>query len=297
MSSQLFWQLVVNGLSIGAIYVVVVFGLQVIVQTTGIVNFAHGQFYTIGAYAFWFTFVLVGINLGLSIILTLSIMILFSGLTYRLLFHYVTKKFGPGTPLSAKLLISAMASVGLMMVLARLIILNFGTAIKGIPSLFPQMLMIGSVRLSAERLAVILIGIFIALALYLFFYKTKLGRAMRAVSTDPLASVLVGVNSTLISLVSFVLGCTLAGAAGMVIAPVFALYPEMGTETIFMAFLVLVVGGLSSYKGAVAGGVMVGLVQSVGYYYLGIISNLYIFLAAMVFLSFRPGGIFGEVND
>jgi len=297
MTPQLFWQMLVNGLSIGAIYVVVVFGLQVVVKTAGVVNFAHGQFYAIGAYAFWFTFVYVGINLGLSIILTLLIMVVFSGLTYRLIFHYVAKKFEPGTPLSLRFMISAMASIGLMMILARIIIMNFGTDIKGIPSLFPQMLVIGGIRLPAERLAVIILGCLIALGLHLFFFKTKIGRTMRAVNNDPLASLLVGVNSSHISLFSFTLGCTLAGAAGMIIAPVFALRPDMGTEVIFMAFLVLVVGGLSSYKGAVAGGVVVGLAQSFGYHFLGIISNFYLFLAVMVFLNFRPGGLFGEVED
>lgn len=297
MSSQLLWQLLVNGLSIGAVYVVVVFGMQVIVRVAGVVNFAHGQFYAIGAYAFWFTFVFVGINLGMSIILALLIVFIFSAIAYRLLFHYVAKKFDPSTPLSARFMLSAMASIGLMMVLARIIILNFGTDVKSIPPLLPQILMIGDIRLPAERLAVILLGVLLALGLYLFFYKTKLGMTMRAVSTDPLASLLVGVDSDRISLFSFAFGCMLAGAGGMIVAPIFALTPEMGTETLFMAFIVLLVGGISSYKGSVGGGLIVGLAQSFGYHYIGIVSNLVIFILVMLLLNFRPGGFFGKPYD
>jgi len=293
----LFIQLIVNGLSIGAIYIMLVFGLQLIIRTTGIVNFAHGEFYVIGAYAFWFSFRVLGINLGISMCLTLLIMLLASGLAYRLVFHYVQRQFRPDTPLSNKLLMSAMASIGLMIILSRVIVLYFGTDQKGIPSLLPQIITIGGVSMPAERLSIILTAILLAGGLSLFFFRTKLGKAMRAVSTDALASRLMGINSDRVYLASFALGASLAGIAGLLIAPIFAIDPQMGTEIIFMAMLVMVLGGIKSYKGAVLSGIAVGLAQSFGYQLVGVISHSLLFVAVIIFLIFRPGGFFGEALE
>lgn len=297
MDSTLLLQLIINGLSIGAIYILLVFGLQLIIRTTGIVNFAHGEFYVIGAYAFWFTYKILDLNLGLSVLLTLLIMIIASGVVYRAVFHFVQYRFRADTPLSDKLLMSAMASVGLMIILSRVIVLYFGTDQKGISSIFPQMISFSGITLPAERLSIILISIFIAVMLSLFFFKTKLGKAMRAVSTDSLASRLMGINSNRIFMASFALGATLAGIAGLLIAPIFAVDPQMGTEIIFMAMLVMVLGGIKSYKGCVYAGIAVGLAESFGYQFLGVISHSLLFIIVIIFLIFRPGGFFGEVLE
>lgn len=297
MDFVLLLQLVVNGLSIGAIYILLVFGLQLIIRTTGIVNFAHGEFYVIGAYAFWFTFNVLGLHLGISVILTLIIMVAVSALVYFVVFHHVQRQFRPDTPLSNKLLMSAMASIGLMIVLSRVIVLYFGTDQKGIPSILPQIITLGGVQLPAERLSIILIAVLIAGTLSVFFFRTKLGKAMRAVSTDALAARFMGINSDRIFLASFALGATLAGIAGLLVAPIFALDPQMGTEIIFMAMLVMVLGGIKSYKGAVFAGIAVGLAQSFGYQFLGVISHTLLFVAVIIFLIFRPGGFFGEALE
>jgi|TARA_B100000959_G_C14902859_1_gene591700 branched-chain amino acid transport system permease protein len=297
VDGTLLFQLFVNGLSIGAIYILLVFGLQLIIRTTGIVNFAHGEMYVFGAYTFWFTYSVLDLHLGFAVILTVIVMAIISGVVYRAVFHYVQARFKADTPLSDKALMSAMASIGLMMVLSRIIVLYFGTDQKGIPSFLPQVFVFSGIRLPAERLSIILIAVLIAGILSFFFFGTKLGKAMRAVSTDSLASKLMGINSDRIFIASFALGSILAGVAGLLIAPVFALDPAMGTEIIFMAMLVMVFGGINSYKGAVYAGITVGLAESFGYYFIGIISHVLLFVMVMVFLIFRPGGFFGEALE
>lgn len=281
----------------GAVFALMVFGLQVILRTSGVFNFAHGQFYTIGAYAFWATYFLLGLNFVLAIALTILVMLLLGGLTQLSIFRFVQQRFSADTPLSSKLLMSAMASVGLMMILARAILIVCGTETRGIPSVFPQIISIGDSYLAIERLVIILISCLIAGALYLFFYKTMLGKSMRAVSSDAAVSTLMGINSARIYLLSFGVGCALAGIAGALLAPVFSVSPEMGGEIIFMAMLVMVVGGITSYKGGVVASAVVGLAVSFGYQFLGVISNVFLFVAVMLFIIFRPGGLFGEIAD
>jgi branched-chain amino acid transport system permease protein len=282
----------------GSIYILMVLGLQVIIRTTGIVNFAHGQFYVIGAYAFWFLYVLIGLNIGLAIALTLVVMMILGGLSYRGIFEFIRRRFRPDTPLSQKFLMSAMASVGLMMILARIIILIFGSETRGIPSMFPAILTIGDVRLPAERLAVVLISTSIVALLFLFFAKTRLGKAMRAVMSDADAGSLMGINAGRIYLVSFAFGCSLAGIAGVLIGSVFSLSPDMAGDIMSMSFLVMVLGGVRSYTGAIMGGVVVGLALSVGYQFLGgAISYVVVFAGTMLFLAARPGGILHELTE
>lgn len=297
VTTGLFVQLLVNGLSLGSIYILMVLGLQVIVTTTGIVNFAHGQFYTLGAYTFWATYFVLGLNVVPAMLLTILAMLLLGAITQRSIFHFVQKRFRPDTPLSSKFLMSAMASVGLMMILSRSILVFIGTETRGVPPIFPQMITVGDVRLSAERLSVIFLSALAAIGLYLFFHKTKLGKSMRAVSSDPLASSLMGINSGRTYLVSFALGCALAGIAGALLAPIFSISPLMGGDIIFVAMLVMVLGGVKSYKGGVLGGIAVGLAISFGYQFLGVISQTLVFVAIMIFLIFRPGGFSGEVLE
>jgi branched-subunit amino acid ABC-type transport system permease component len=120
---------------------------------------------------------------------------------------------------------------------------------------------------------------------------------MRAVAFDSEAASLQGVNPFRAYLGSFVVGCGLAGVAGGTVAASFSVTPSMGHNIICMAFLVMVVGGIGSYKGAVLGGILVGQVLSFGYQFLGSISNVVLFVLVLITLSFRPGGILGEASD
>lgn len=297
MTLGLFGQLLINGLVTASIYVLIVIGLDIILRGTKILNFAHGQFYMLGAYIVFIACQVLHLNFALSLALSALVLLLLGALCYFSIFGIVQGRFTVGMPFSYRLLMSAMASVGLMMIIQRGTLLGFGTAERGMPSVFPQMIPFGDIRLPLEKLVIILVCPLICLGLYLLMYKTKLGRAVRAVSFDPEAASLLGVNGYWIFLMCFALGSALAGIAGGIIAPVFSVTPIMGTHIIFLAFLVLLVGGIGSYKGAILGGILVGLAFSFGFQFFGGISQVFVFILVIVILIFKPGGILGEVLD
>jgi branched-chain amino acid transport system permease protein len=297
LSMQLFIQLVFNGLVVGMLYVLIVLGLDIIMRINSINNFAHGQFYVIGAYSFYTLYSVLHINAVLALILSVVVVSLFGGISYLVIFRSLQHKFVPGMPLSNKMLMSAMASVGLMMILQQGILLGFGTRDRGVHSFFPQVLRTGIISFPLDKIVLLILSLLMCLALYLFMFHTKLGKIMRAVSEDADVSSLLGINSPMIYLLGFVLGCALVGFAGAIIAPIYAIIPDMGTNIIFIAMLVFVLGGIGSYKGAVAGGFAVGLLLSFGYQFFGGVSQVILFLCVLIFLIFRPGGILGEVHD
>jgi len=297
MSFSLVVQVIITGLTVGSVYALMAIGLQVIVRTTGVINFAHGQFYAIGAYTFWAAYFLFRLNTYLSLFLTILVLLLIGALSYTSIFGFVQRRFVPGTSLDVKFLLSATASVGLMMFLSQAILLIFGSEERAVPPIWTKIITIADVRLPVERLVVIICCFLIGVALYLFFVKTRLGKAMRAVSADPEMSSLLGINSARIYMLSFSLGCGLAGIAGMLLAPVFAVSPGMGSSLVFMAFLAMLFGGALSYKGAVIGGLVLGLMISFGYQLMGGLSRVVVFAVVITFLIVRPGGLAGEAFE
>ena len=162
------------------------------------------------------------IEFALSLILSVLTLALVGAIcSVPSIFHTVRQRFLVTTTFSYRLLLSAMASVGLMMILQQGTLLVFGTEERGIQSPFPQIIDVLDVRVSLLRLIVIVVSIVICLLLYLLMYRTKLGKILRAVSYDPEAVTLQGIDTFWIFVFCFALGSALAGVAGGVIAPLF----------------------------------------------------------------------------
>jgi len=298
MSAVLFFQILINGLAIGSVYILIVLGLDIILRGTKILNFAHGQLYMLGAYTVFIFCHVLKLNYILSFIIAGLVLAIIGALCYLSVFSFIQRRFTVSTSFSNRLLLSAMASVGLMMILQQGTLLGFGTSEKGMSSSFLQVIItIGENKISAARLIILLLSLVIGVGLYFLMFKTKLGKVIRAVSYDAEPVSLQGVNTFVIFLSCFSLGSALAGIAGGIIAPVFAITPTMGTQVIFIALLVLIVGGIGSYKGTILGGLLVGIALSFGYQFIGGIAELGLFIFAIILLIFRPGGILGEAED
>jgi len=297
MTLQLFSQLFVNGLAIGMLYVLIVLGLDIIIRVCNIFNFAHGHIYTLSAFIFWYIYISLHLHPVLALILTLVSMVLFGIVTYLTIFNTLQRRFTPAVTFSHRLLLSAMLSIGLMMILARGILLLFGGEERGAHAIFPQIIDIANVKLPLQKLIIILVAWVTMVGLFFLLYKTKTGKALRAVSSDADASSLLGINTIWIGLVGYTLACVLAGIAGAMVVPVYAVTVEMGSTIIFMSIVVMMLGGIGSYRGTILGGLIVGQMMSFGFQFIGGLCNLAIWVLFMIIIIFRPGGLLGEVLD
>jgi branched-chain amino acid transport system permease protein len=297
MTVALFFQLLINALAMGLLYVLIVLGIDVIMRVTNLVNFAHGQFFMVGAYVFFYSFVNLRAHFVLGLLLSGVALFVVGGICYALIFYRVQRDFRPGQNFIYQMTMSAMASLGLMMVLSQGALLLFGPTSKTIPTIFSQVLRAGGVNFPVEKLVIIGAALIVLVALYFLMYRTKIGLGMRAVSVDAEVASLHGVNSFWICVLGFGLGCALAGIAGGIMAPMMAVTTDMGNSVIFSAFMIMIVGGMGSYKGTIIGGLVVGLVLSYGVFFFGGLSELFLFVAVIVFVVFRPEGFFGEVFD
>ena len=171
----------------------------------------------------------------------------------------------------------------------------FGQLDKHVPPVFEGTRSILGVRLSVERLMIIPIAVALVAGLYLFINKTKIGAAMRAIEQDKEAAALQGVNVNVINGLAFAVGFALAAAAGALIAPIFKLDPMMGDQPLLKAFIIIILGGLGSIPGAILGGLILGLIDSVVATALGAEpAFLLSFVFIILLLLFRPAGLFGH---
>lgn len=293
MTAELLARTFINGLCIGSLYVLVVVGLDIIIKTTTIANFAHGQFYVIGAFVFLLSSVVLNLNLILALILTLLVLALVGCISYLFVFDTLQRTFKPGVPVSTRLYKSAMISIGLMMILGQATLLGFGSRARGMPAIFPQVINIANITFPVEKLVLVPASLLILGGLYLFFFRTKLGKVLRAVSSDAEASSLLGMPNRWVYMLGFVLGCTFAGIAGAMVAPIYSINHSMGDDILFLALIVMTVGGIGSYRGAILGGLFVGMGLSFGYLFIGGLVMALLFVLSLILLIFRPGGLLG----
>ena len=287
MTGSLFLQLLVNGLATGMIYVLIASGLILVLGVARIFNFAHGEFYMLGAFATFALYQVFQLNYFLSIGLAVIAVGLLAAIGYRFIFHY----------LKGNLLLCAAASMGLSMMLERGALVGFGTQERGMPSVFKGNLTVGQATLPLEKLAVIVLCVSVMFGLYHLLMNAKLGKAMRAVKQDTEVAALQGISTTWIYALTMVIGCALAGLAGGIIAPLFSITPGMGHAMLLKCFMVLIVGGMESLLGGVVGGLLIGLTLSFGYYFFGGLSEILLFAVIGLILAFKPGGLFGEAVE
>jgi len=284
MTTELFAQLLLNGLSIGLIYVLVASGLILLLGVVRIFNFAHGEFYMLGAYITFACCDLLHLPFFLSIAIAIVLVTFLSLFCYRFIFHYIR----------GDILLCTAASIGLSMMLLRGALLGFGTQERGLHPPFKGAMGVGQVNLPLEKVVAILLCLAVMLSLYYLLMRTKLGKAMRAVRLDNEVAALQGINTNRIYLIAFGTGCALAALAGGIIAPVFSITPSMGHALLLNCFMALVVGGMQSMVGGIVGGLVVGLTLSFGMYYVGGLSEILLFAVIGIIIVFKPGGLFGE---
>jgi branched-chain amino acid transport system permease protein len=287
VSTQLFFQLLFNGLSIGLIYALVALGLILVLGVAKVFNFAHGDFFMVGAYMFYLFQVGMRLNFVVSVMMAGLSVALLGALCNKTVFQFV----------SGSLLKAAATTIGLGMILQQAVLQLAGTAERGVKPFISGVLSIGGVRVSLDRLVIIGICVLLMGILAWFLNRTKLGTAMRATNLDEETALLQGINSNRMYLLAVTVGSGLAGAAGGIVAPIRALNNQMGVSMLFSVLMVVVLGGMQSALGALAGGLILGLLLSFGFHFFGGLSELLTFFMIGLFVMIKPHGLFGKAIE
>jgi branched-chain amino acid transport system permease protein len=284
VSIDLLIQALLNGFGLAMVYVLVALGLTLIFSILEIINFAHGEFYMLGGYVTYYAYALFGLNYFATLGLAILTVGLAGVVAERLIFR----------DLRGKALNAFIVSLGLLWVMQAGAQLSFGVLDKPVPSAFSGIVRVLGLIISVERLVVTLCAVVLIVALYIFLRLSRPGRAMRAVAQDADAAALQGVNIEAVSALGFGVGCALAGGAGGLLAPVFAVSPAMGALPVVKAFIIIIVGGMGSLPGAVLGGLLLGGVEGLGSLFMGSAAvNILGFLMVIVVLLVRPRGLVG----
>ena len=276
----------VNGVGIGMLYFLLAVGLSVIFGLLGLVNFAHGAFFLIGAYV-CFQLVKSGVNFWWTLALGPLIVGLLAWLVEKTLLRHVYQ-----LPHEFHILVT----VGLALVFQEAVILQWGALGNNVapPESLNGVVVWGSFIYPKYRLFVVAATAVLAVAMWWLLERTRLGAIVRAGSESTDMVSLLGLNIYRIFSLVFALGAASAALAGVLAAPIRGVDPFMGVEALGIAFIVVVVGGMGSFSGALAGGLLVGIVQSLmsSLWPEGARLMIYVLMAAVLLL--RPNGLLGR---
>ena len=280
-------QLVLNGIVIGVIYALIAMGLSLIFGVLEIVNFAHGEFYMLGAMLAYF--LTVNLELGYwPIIVLVTVVALAVG--YVLYEGLLQSVHGEGFERSILL------TLGLSMVLQNGALFLFTATPRMLETpLSYSNIVVGDLRLPLARALALGLGLAAFVALYLILHRTRIGKAMRGVAQNRDAAMMVGIDPRAVSRLAVAVGIGLSGLAGAALAPVYAVHPLMGFAFVFKAFAIIIIGGLGNISGAAIAAVMLGVLESVasGFLPLAMVDAL-AFVSMILVLLLRPQGLFGR---
>ncbi len=283
---ETFAQSLTSGVLTGALYAMIGIGLTVVFGVMRIINLAHGEMVMLGMFGAFWGRALWKLDPFLSLLLWAPLMFVAGMLVYR----FLLRKIIPGGELNTLLY-----TAGLSLLLANLALFAWTGDYRTINLAYGQQ-PVRPLGISVAVPQIVAFGLAAAItaALWLFLARTDLGRAVRATSQNGEAAVLMGIDVEKVAMVTFGLGTALAGAAGVLLAPSLYLYPTVGELLIVKCFVIVVLGGLGSVPGAIAGGVLLGVVESLGAVY---VSSTYKdgigFVLFLGVLLYRPSGLFG----
>ena len=276
---------IIYGLSAGSVYMLIALGLTLLFGMMNVINFAHGAVYMVGAFVVYYFAARLGLPYAVVLILAFTFLALFGMVIERSLYR----------PLRGNLEAVLVVLLGLSILLESIGFLAFGITFKSAPTVFPGMINVGFISISVERIAIIPITVALLLGFYFMLYRTRYGKAMRAISQDTEAAALQGINVHRIRSLAFALSFALAGIAGALVAPMGYIDPVMGARPLLMSLIIIILGGLGSLRGAIVAALIVGVFEGVATIVIGgEIGYLSLFVFILVFLIFRPAGLFGH---
>ncbi len=283
-------QIVANGLYLGAQYALIALGLTLIFALMNVLNFAHGQMYVLGGFVTYEVYGLLRWPFAVALIASALTLAVLGALIERFLFRTVIRR-------SEREESTMLLAAGIAYFLDAAILLLFGEKQRGVRKIVMGVFSWDSLILPWDRILVAGLAALFIVAFILMMQFTKPGRAMRALAQDRTAAQLMGVPVEFYSLLGFALGAMLAGLAGGLLVTITGVNSGIGGPISIKAFTMVMIGGAGVVGGAIAGGFILGMLESVGLSVLhayGDITYLAIFAALLVFLAIRPNGLMGK---
>ncbi|WP_059413615.1 branched-chain amino acid ABC transporter permease [Cupriavidus basilensis] len=286
-TSTLVAQALSNGLIIGLLYLLMAVGFTLVFGVMRIVNFAHSEFYMLGAFA---AYVLVSdwhMPFLAAVGVAFALAVVFGWLVEWLVLK----------PFRHDELNGMIATIGLAMILQAVALMVFGPDPQFMPSVAEGAVSLGGVTLPMSRLYVVGFSAAVLLVLYVFLGHTRTGRALRAVVQDMEIATAQGVRAKFMYPLGFGIGVGLAAIAGALMAPLFSVSPFIGATPLLKAFIVVILGGLGSIPGAALASLLLGVAESFGSTFLkSSTADILIFALVMVVLVIRPAGLLGRAE-
>jgi branched-chain amino acid transport system permease protein len=276
----------INGLLLGGVYTLVACGLTLIYGVLHIINFAHGSILMLAMFGVYYLLTLFGIDPYLALVIMVPVMYVFGYLLYR----FVIGKLSSGKDENILLI-----TLGLSIFIENLALMLFKGDSRTISvSYIDKMVEIGPTLVSLPKIISFVAAIAICAGLGLLIQYTDIGKSIRAVARERMGARLVGIDVDRVFAISYGIGIATLGAAACLLMPIFYVSPTTGQVFIMVAFTVVVLGGMGSFIGALAGGLIVGLTESFGGLFLGeSLGQIGISLIFILILLFRPTGLFG----
>jgi len=287
---DLILQTSVNAVYAASFMALIAVGLVMIFGVMGVINFAHGELYMMGAYAVVYFYMDQQLPFLLAVAIGVILLGIFGVLIERGLFR----------PMRDNPLGGLIVSIGLLLILQALAVLGFGVRMEFVNNPFPGAITLFGIEgltIPIQRLILIVAAVVLLGALWLFLRRSKWGWALRACAQDPDAAALQGMSMDHAARLAIVIGAALAGVAGALSAPLVQPSPFMGHSVIVAAFIVIIVGGMGSLEGAVVASILYAFVHTfVTTFSSGVVADIVGLLLMLIVLTIKPTGLFGKAD-
>lgn len=278
---------VVNGILLGGVYGLAALGLSLIFGVMTIINLVHGEFVMLGAFACFWLWFLLGMNPFLGIFVAMLVLFALAVFFYKAVVSRVVGQWQ---------LVSLILTFGLSIFLWNLAEFTFGATFRSVAFSTGSISFLGS-YIPVNKIISFIVVCIVAGALFVFLKWTRIGKAIRAISQNTDIASISGINIDRIRMFGYGIGGALAGIAGGLISMQWAIFPALGQELILKCFAIVALGGMGSLPGALLGGVILGVAESVGtMYWDPIMAAVIAPLLVVLCFIFRPQGLFGEVE-
>jgi branched-chain amino acid transport system permease protein len=287
---------ILNGICMGSIYGLTALGLTVIFGVLKVINFAHGSLIMVSMYVAYWAILYTGVHPYVALIIVVPVMYFFG---YYLQDIVIKPIFKAEKDVREPITV-IIVTTGVWYILDNLTLLIFGPQYRGIQNnpLRGKMLDIGNMLISVPKLWGFVTAVITAVAVYWFFQKTRTGRAIRATSLDREAASLMGINQFKIYNIAFGIGTAIVGISAVTLVPFYNIFPSVGVLFDIKGFIIVVLGGLGSIGGAIIGGIIIGLIESIAPMFMTATwAEAIVYALFLVVLFVKPSGLFGVKYD